>query len=129
MIASIPIMAQQMSLLMYEVPLDGLIAQSGIDTVKEYLALNDEQMRKWSMLNPKTINALGKVYTVNRTYTGYDQLAVIMRQDISAQSGLMKHFSFILKQRDSLLILKKHYLKQSETIGLARSKWHLLCRI
>lgn len=122
MIASIPIMAQQMSLLMYEVPLDGLIAQSGIDTVKEYLALNDEQMRKWSMLNPKTINALGKVYTVNRTYTGYDQLAVIMRQDISAQSGLDEALLFHTQAKGFTSDTEEALLKQSETIRLSQKQ-------
>lgn len=122
MIASIPIMAQQMSLLMYELPLDGLIAQSSIDQVKEYLALNDEQMRNWSMVNPKTINALGKIYTVNRTYTGYDQLAVIMRQDIAAQSGLDEALLFHTQAKGFTSDTEEALLKQSETIRLSQKQ-------
>lgn len=122
MIASIPIMAQQMSLLMYELPLDGLIAQSGITQIKEYLKLNDEQMRSWSMLNPKTINALGKIYTVNRTYTGYDQLAVIMRQDIAAQSGLDEALLFHTQAKGFTSDTEEALLKQSETIRLSQKQ-------
>ena len=122
MIASIPIMAQQMSLLMYELPLDGLLAQSSPETVKEYLKLNDEQMRAWSMLNPKTINALGKVYTVNRTYTGYSDLAVIMRQDIAAQSGLDEALLFHTQAKGFTSDTEEALLKQSETIRLSQKQ-------
>ena len=40
------------------------------------------------MANPKTINALGKVYAVNRTYTGYADLGQMLRQDLGAQTGI-----------------------------------------
>lgn len=122
MIASIPIMAQQMSLLMYEIPIDGLIAQSGIEQVKEYLKLNDEQMRAWSMANPKTINALGKIYTVNRTYTGYSDLAVTMRQDIAAQSGLDEALLFHTQAKGFTSDTEEALLKQSETIRLSQKQ-------
>lgn len=120
MIASMPIMAQQMSLLMYEIPLDGLIAQSGVDNIKQYLALNDEQMRAWSMVNPKTINALGKVYTVNRTYTGYGQLVVTTRQDICAQSGLDEALIFHTQAKGFTSDTEEALLKQSETIKISQ---------
>lgn len=88
MIASIPIMAQQMSLLMYEMNLDGVLATSGIKALREIMALNDDQMREWSMANPRTINAAGKVYTVNRSYAGYSDLGELIKSDICAQSGI-----------------------------------------
>ena len=122
MIASIPIMAQQMSLLMYEIPIDGLIAQSGIEQIKDYLKLNDEQMRAWSMVNPKTINALGKIYTVNRTYTGYGDLAVTMRQDIAAQSGLDEALLFHTQAKGFTSDTEEALLKQSETIRLSQKQ-------
>lgn len=122
MIASIPIMAQQMSLLMYEIPIDGLIAQSGTDQIKEYLKLNDEQMRAWSMINPKTINALGKIYTVNRTYTGYGDLAITMRQDIAAQSGLDEALLFHTQAKGFTSDTEEALLKQSETIRISQKQ-------
>lgn len=122
MVASIPIMAQQMSLLMYEIPIDGLIAQSGTDNIKEYLKLNDEQMRAWSMVNPKTINALGKIYTVNRTYTGYSDLAVTMRQDIAAQSGLDEALLFHTQAKGFTSDTEEALLKQSETIRISQKQ-------
>lgn len=122
MVASIPIMAQQMSLLMYEIPIDGLIAQSGTEQIKEYLKLNDDQMRAWSMINPKTINALGKIYTVNRTYTGYSDLAVTLRQDIAAQSGLDEALLFHTQAKGFTSDTEEALLKQSETIRLSQKQ-------
>ena len=79
-IASIPLMAQQMSLLLYEMPLDTLFAQLGVDAVKKLMKENTEQMKEWSMANPKVLNAFGKVYTVNRQYTGYPDLMLTVQQ-------------------------------------------------
>ena len=52
MAMSLPIMCQQMSLLVHELPLDGIIAQNGPKAAKAWVKENEEQMRKWSMLNP-----------------------------------------------------------------------------
>jgi len=119
MIASIPIMAQQMSLLMYEMSLDGTMAANSLSTLKELMKLNDEQMRAWSMANPKTINAAGKVYTVNRTYAGYSDLGELMKSDICAQSGIPDSALFHTQSKGFTNNTEEELLKQSETIRLA----------
>jgi hypothetical protein len=87
-IASVPIMAQQMSLLVHEIPLDGIIAQNGAESANEFIASNNEALRKWSMNNPLTINSYGELKAVNRTFTNYAELIMSLRQDIGANCGL-----------------------------------------
>jgi hypothetical protein len=122
MIASIPIMAQQMSLLMYEMNLDGVLATTGLPALKELMALNDEQMREWSMANPRTINAAGKVYTVNRTYAGYDKLGELLKNDICAQSGIPDAVLFHTQSKGFTNNTEEELLKQSETIRLSQKQ-------
>jgi hypothetical protein len=122
MIASIPIMAQQMSLLMYEMNLDGVLATTGLPALKELMALNDEQMREWSMANPRTINAAGKVYTVNRTYSGYDKLGELLKNDICAQSGIPDAVLFHTQSKGFTNNTEEELLKQSETIRLSQKQ-------
>ncbi len=119
-IASIPLMAQQMSLLLYEMPLDTLLAQIGVDEVKKLMELNSEQMKDWSMANPKILNALGKVYTVNRQYGGYPELMLTMRQDIAAQSGIPESVLFHTQPKGFSNNTEEVLLKQSETIKLSQ---------
>lgn len=119
-IASIPLMAQQMSLLLYEMPLDSLFSQLGVDAVKKLMRENTEQMKDWSMANPKVLNAFGKVYTVNRTYTGYPDLMLTMRQDIAAQSGIPESVLFHTQPKGFSNNTEEVLLKESQTVKLAQ---------
>lgn len=119
-IASIPLMAQQMSLLLYEMPLDTLFSQLGVDAVKKLMKENTEQMKDWSMANPKVLNAFGKVYTVNRTYTGYPELMLTMRQDIAAQSGIPESVLFHTQPKGFSNNTEEVLLKESQTVKLSQ---------
>ena len=119
-IASIPLMAQQMSLLLYEMPLDTLFSQLGVDAVKKLMKENTEQMKEWSMANPKVLNAFGKVYTVNRQYTGYPELMLTMRQDIAAQSGIPESVLFHTQPKGFSNNTEEVLLKESQTVKLAQ---------
>lgn len=121
MVASIPIMAQQMSLLLHEIPLDGIIAQNGLESAKEFMAENDAQMRSWSMNNPKTLNSFGKVYAVDRTYTGYEDLGMMLRQDIAAQSGIPESVLFHTQPKGFSNNTEEVLLKQSEIIRMTQN--------
>lgn len=121
LIQSIPIMAQQMSLLLHEIPLDGIIAQNGVEEAKQFMAENDEQIRKWSMSQPKTVNAFGKVYAVNRQYTGYNDLGMMMRQDIAAQSGIPEAVLFHTQPKGFSNNTEENLLKQSETVRMTQN--------
>ena len=122
MIASIPIMAQQMSLLMYEMNLDGIMGVSGIKALKELMAINQEEMTSWSMANPKALNAAGKVYTVNRTYAGYSDLGELIKGDICAQSGIPDAVLFHTQSKGFTNNTEEELLKQSETIRLSQKQ-------
>jgi hypothetical protein len=119
-VMSIPIMAQQMSLLFHEFEMDGLVAQNGPDYVKEnFVPQNQEEMRKWSMLNPIALNTFGKVSTVERHYENFDQLVMISRQDVGAKSGIPE--SVIFPSQPTGLADSRGedvLLKQSETVQL-----------
>lgn len=119
MAMSLPIMCQQMSLLVHTLPLDGIIAQNGVKAAKAWQKENEREMRDWSILNPKAINSYGEISVVNRNYSGFDSLIDAIRKDIAAKSGLPESLLFYSmpngifnKSEDDVM------LKQSETIKL-----------
>lgn len=119
-VSSIPIMAQQMSLLFQEFPVDGTIAMNGPDAVKQFFKENEAVMREWSMLHPKAINSFGTIKVIERTYTGWAQLIQSSRLDVSAKSGIPESAIWHTmptgfgNNDDDML------LKQSETIQLGQ---------
>lgn len=119
MALSLPIMCQQMSLLVHELPLDGIIAQNGPTAAKQWQKENEEQLRNWSILNPKAINSFGEIKVVDRTYSGFDNLIDAIRKDVSAKAGIPE--SVIFFSQPSGIFNKTEedvLLKQSETIRL-----------
>lgn len=119
MMMSIPIMCQQMSLLVHQLPLDGIIAQNGPNAAKKWQAENEEQLRDWSMLNPKAINSYGEIAVVNRTYTGFDSLVDAVRKDVSAKSGIPESVIFFSQPNGIFNKTEEDVLlKQSETIRM-----------
>lgn len=121
MMMSIPIMCQQMSLLVHQLPLDGIIAQNGPTAAKKWQAENEEQLRNWSILNPKAINSYGEIAVVNRTYTGFDNLVDAIRKDVSAKSGIPESVIFF-SQPNGIFNKSEEdvLLKQSETIRMVQ---------
>ena len=123
MAMSLPIMCQQMSLLVHTLPLDGIIAQNGVKAAKAWQKENEREMRGWSILNPKAINSYGEISVVNRNYSGFDSLIDAIRKDIAAKSGLPESLLFYSmpngifnKSEDDVM------LKQSETIKLIQQQ-------
>ena len=116
---SLPIMAQQSSLMYHAIPADGLIIENGPDYAKKFFQENEEQMRKWSMLHPRTINSVGEIKILERTYSGYRDLLNESRLGLCASSGVAESILFEEKatglasdNRDDVT------LKQSEMIRL-----------
>ena len=119
MAMSIPIMCQQMSLLVHQLPLDGIIAQNGPEAAKKWQKENEEQLRDWSMLNPKAINSYGEIAVVNRTYTGFDSLVDAVRKDVSAKAGIPESVIFFSQPNGIFNKTEEDVLlKQSETIRM-----------
>lgn len=119
MMLSIPIMWQQMSLLVHQLPLDGIIAQNGPEAAKKWQHENEEQLRNWSMLNPKAINSYGEIAVVNRTYSGLDSIIDASRKDVSAKAGIPESVIFFSQPNGIFNKTEEDVLlKQSETIRM-----------
>jgi hypothetical protein len=120
-IAAIPIMAQQMSLLFHVIPMDAELLENGIDILKKYTAINAATMAKWSMAQPIAINSFGEVKAVERHYEGFEELILASMTDVSAGSGLA--VSILFQQPPKGLASDRQedvLLKQSETIVLGQ---------
>lgn len=121
-VMTVPVMVQQMSLLVHELPLDGLIVQNGVAAAREWQEENEAQMRSWSILNPKAINSFGKFTAVERSYSGFDFLMDSLKKDISAKSGLPESVIFFSKPTSMFQQSEEDtLLKQSETIRLIQN--------
>jgi hypothetical protein len=116
---SLPIMAQQSSLMYHAIPADGLIIENGPEFARQFFKENEEQMRKWSMLNPRVTNSVGEIKILDRTYSGYQDLMRQAQLGLCASSGVAESILFEEKatglasdNRDDVT------LKQSEMIRL-----------
>ena len=117
--ASLPIMAQQMSLMYHSIPADGLIIENGPEFARQYFKENEEQMRGWSMLHPKAINSVGEIKILERTYTGFQQLIGEARLALCSSSSIPE--SILFAEKSTGLASDNHEdvsLKQSEVIRL-----------
>ena len=85
---SIPVMAQQMSLILYKMPLDALNATIGPEKVKQLMEINEEKMAEWSAVDPKAVNMVGDVEVVDRTYSGFEQFIGAMKSNLASQAEL-----------------------------------------
>lgn len=118
---SIPVMAQQMSLLLYRMPLDALNATIGADKVRELMKLNEEKMTEWSAVSPKAVNMVGEVEVVNRTYSGFDNFVGAMKSDLAAQCGIPEPSLWHTPNKGFSDNTTESLLKQSETLRMTQS--------
>ena len=116
---SLPIMAQQSSLMYHALPADGLIIENGPEAAKDWFKQNEAQMREWSILHPRAINSVGEIKILERTYSGFDNLMRESRLAFCSSAGLAESVLFAEKSTglasDNEDDIK---LKQSETIRL-----------
>lgn len=115
---SIPVMAQQMSLILYKMPLDALNATIGADKVRELMAINEEKMAGWSALSPKAVNMVGEVEVVDRTYSGFEQFVGAMKSDLAAQCELPEPTLWHTPNKGFTDNTTESLLKQSETLQM-----------
>ena len=122
---SIPVMAQQMSLLLYRMPIDALNATVGVNQVEKLMEVNEQQMKSWSALSPKAVNMVGEVEVVDRAYSGFDQFVGAIKSNFAAQTEIPepsiwhtpnKGFSdntqeSLIKQSESLQ-MRQHYIER-----------------
>ena len=116
---SLPIMAQQSSLMYHAIPADGLIIENGPDAAHDFFKENEAQMRKWSMLHPRTINSVGEIKILDRTYSGYQDLMKQAELGLCASSGVAESILFEEKATGLASDNREDVtLKQSEMIRL-----------
>ncbi len=116
---SLPIMAQQMSLMYHSIPNDGGLAENGVEYAKEFFKENENQMRNWSMLHPKAINSVGEIKILERTYSGFQQLILESRLALCASAGVPESVLFAEKSTGLASDNENDItLKQSEAIRL-----------
>ncbi|MBQ1778227.1 MAG: DUF1073 domain-containing protein [Acidaminococcaceae bacterium] len=116
---SLPIMAQQSSLMYHAIPADGLIIENGPEFAKTFFKENEAQMREWSMLHPKAINSVGEIKILERTYSGFRDLINESRLAFCASCGLAE--SVLFQEKATGLASDNQddiKLKQSETARL-----------
>lgn len=117
---SIPVMAQQMSLILYRMPLDALNAAIGPDKVKDLMKINEERMAGWNALSPKAVNMIGEVEVVDRTYSGFEQFIGAMKSDLAAQSGIPEPSLWHTPNKGFSDNTTESLLKQSETLQMSQ---------
>lgn len=116
---SLPIMAQQMSLMYHSFPADGLIIENGAEYTKQFFKQNEKEMREWSMLHPKAINSIGEIKILERTYSGFQQLITEARLALSSACSIPQSILFAEKSTGLATDNKDDIeLKQSESIRL-----------
>lgn len=116
---SLPIMAQQCSLMYHAMPADGLIIENGPAYARKFFAENEKEMREWSMLHPKTINSVGEIKVIERTYSGFRDLINESRLALCASSSVPESVLFAEKATGLASDNKDDVeLKQSEAIRL-----------
>lgn len=115
---SIPVMAQQMSLVLYKMPLDALNATIGADKVKQLMQINEEKMAQWSALSPKAVNMVGDVEVVDRTYSGFEQFIGAMKSNLASQAELPEPVLWHTPNKGFSDNTTESLLKQSETLQM-----------
>lgn len=118
---SIPVMAQQMSLLLYRMPLDALNATIGPEKVKQLMEINEEKMNEWSAVSPKAVNMVGEVEVVDRTYSGFEQFVGAMKSELAAQSELPEPTLWHTPNKGFSDNTTESLLKQSEALRMSQA--------
>jgi hypothetical protein len=117
-IASIPIMAQQMSLLVHTMPLDSVIFQDGVERANEIMQANQKSLASWSMAQPRAVNNFGELKAIERHYEGFNDLVIVSRQHVAASCGIPESVLFHTQPTGFSDNKEDVLLKQSETIRL-----------
>ena len=114
MISSIPVMGQQISLVYQHIPADPIIFANGPEAFEEWAEANSQQLALWSVNSPKTFNSYGEIKTLERTYTGYEELVKLLRENIGAESSIPESSIFHTQSKGFSDNLEDVTLKQSE---------------
>lgn len=118
MMQALPIMAQQMSLILYKMPMDALNATIGPEQVEKLMAINEQKMAEWSALKPSAVNMIGDVEVVDRTYSGFEQFVGAAKSNLAAQCGLPEPSLWHTPNKGFADNTQESLLKSSETLQM-----------
>jgi hypothetical protein len=80
------------------------------------MAKNEQALREWSQLHPKMLNMFGDLKSIERHFTDFDKLILLLKEDVGAKSGISHTILFNEMQSG---MDEKSYditLKQTETV-------------
>lgn len=116
MMRSLPIIAQQLNLMYSHVPIDSMLAQSGLNAVKQLIKTNEEALREWNMLNPRGFSTFAEIKTIERHFTDFDKLVLLAQKDVGAKSGISHTILFNEQQASMNEKDDDTTLKQAEIV-------------
>jgi len=86
--ASIPIMAQTLSIMYSHFPADALIANGGANAVRAVAQEIQNQIRTMSSVNPQAFNTALELKVLDRNFTGFPELVSVLEKSVCAKAGL-----------------------------------------
>jgi hypothetical protein len=122
MAMSMPIMAQQMSLVLYQIPLDAVNAEIGVDNVEKLMKINEDHMREWSIVHPKIVNLVGEIKTIERTFSGFEQFYNAVITDLCARAEMPRPLLFHTPNKGFSDNTTESLLKESEMMRMRQKE-------
>jgi len=114
MMDAVPVMGQQISVVYNHIPADPIIFQNGPEEFEAWSQLQNQKMALWNVTNPQTFNSYGELKTLERHYQGYNELVMLLRDDIGAKSKLPESTIFHTQAKGFSDNTEDVTLKQSE---------------
>jgi hypothetical protein len=114
MMDAVPVMGQQISVVYNHIPADPIIFQNGPEEFEAWSKLQNQKMALWNVTNPQTFNSYGELKTLERQYQGYNELVMLLRDDIGAKSKLPESTIFHTQSKGFSDNTEDVTLKQSE---------------
>jgi hypothetical protein len=92
--AAIPTMIAQMSILARTFNVDGILATEGSNVLNDIDLANTIKAREASVLNPISLDVLGSIQAIQRDFKEVPNLVRLIRQHFAAQTGIPEELFF-----------------------------------
>lgn len=91
---SIPMMIQQMSILVRQIELDSTLAMEGVNVIDDLASSNTTNIRKATPDNPIQMDIIGNLKSIDRDFGDVPDLLRIVRQDLCAAAQIPEPLLF-----------------------------------
>jgi hypothetical protein len=92
--AAIPTMIAQMSILARTINVDAILAQEGSNVLDDIDLTNTIRVREMSVNNPISLDVLGSIQAIQRDFKEVPNLVRLIRQHFAAQTGIPEELFF-----------------------------------